>query len=178
MTILRENFRPVGDVLPVVRRDFPLADKQLANPENPLSLYDGEWMTLDSSYKLVRACDVTDDSTPAEPAAGALCFPLWAENGRFDIQAMADRKPPLLWMGNWEFETRVFDPAVAAGSGAAITTLWQPVKVATVVIGTRNFVGLVGHGGAGVDSALIVGYVTKLSSDNGGWLRIRGGFGF
>lgn len=175
MTILRENFRPVGDVLPVVRRDFPLADKQLANPENPLSLYDGEWMTLDSSYKLVRAADV---ATPdAEPAAGALCFPLWAENGRFDIQAMADRKPPLLWMGNWEFETRVFDPAATAGAGAAITALWQAVKVATVTIGTRNFVGLVGHGGGG-DSALIVGYVTKLSTDNGGWLRVRGGFGF
>lgn len=176
MTILRENFRPVGDVLPVVRRDFPLADKTLADPDNPVSLFDGEWMTLNSAYKLVRAADV---ATPgAVPAAGALCFPLWAENGRYDIQAMADRKPPLLWMNGWEFETRVFDPAAAVGAGAAITTLWQPVKVATVTIGARNYVGLVGHGGVGVDSALIVGYVTKLSSDNSGWLRIRGGFGF
>ena len=178
MTILRENFRPVGDVLPVARRDFPLADPTLASPDNAVCLYDGEWMTLNSSYKLERATDITDDSTPDEPTAGALLFPLWAEVGRYDVQASADRKTPVLWMGNWEFETRVFDNTVAAGSGAAITALWQPVKVATIAIGSRNFSGLVGHGGAGTDSALIVGYVTKLSTDNGGWLRIRGGFGY
>ena len=177
MTILRENFRPHGDVLPVVRRDIPLADKNLANPDNAsTSLFDGEWMTLNSAYKAVRGSDI---ATPgAVPTAGALLFPLWAENGRYDIQAMADRKLPLLWMNGWEFETRVFDASAAIGSGAAITALWQPVKVATVTIGTRNFCGLVGHGGAGTDTALIVGYVTKLATDNGGWLRLRGGFGY
>lgn len=178
MTVLRENFRPVGDVLPVVRRDFPLADKTLVDPDNAVSLFDGEWMTLNSSYKMVRAADVT---TPdAIPTAGNLCFPLWAENGRYDIQAMADKKPPLLWMNSWEFETRIFDPAAVVttgGTGAAITSLWQPLKVATITIGARNYVGLVGHGGSG-DTDLIVGYVTKLSTDNSGWLRLRGGFGF
>lgn len=175
MTILRENFRPVGDVLPVVRRDFPLADKDLANPDNPLALEGGEWMTLNSAYKLVRAADVS--AAGNVPAATALTFPLWYEQGRYDVQAMAERKPPMLWMGSWEFETRVFDAAAVIGSGAAISALWQPVKVATVTIGTRVYCGLVGHGGSG-DTALVVAYVTKLASDNGGWLRIRGGFGY
>lgn len=175
MTLMRENFRPVGDVLPVVRRDFPLADKTLVNPENPLSLWDGEWMTLDATQKMVRGSDVT---TPgAVPAAGALLFPLWSENGRYDIQGMADKKPPLLWQNSWEFEARVFDPAATVGSGAPITTMWQPLKVATITIGARNYSGLVGHGGAG-DTDLIVGYVTKLAANNGGWLRLRGGFGY
>jgi len=175
MTVLRENFRPHGDILPVVRRDFPLADKTLASPDNPVSLFDGEWMTLNAAHKMVRAADIT---TPdAVPAAAALCFPLWAENGRFDIQAMADRKPPLLWMSQWEFETRIFDPSATAGSGVAITTLWQPLKVATITIGARNYVGIVGHGGSG-DTDRVVAYVTKLNSDNGGWLRMRGGFGY
>jgi hypothetical protein len=173
MTILRENFRPVGDVLPVVRRDFPLADKTLASPDNAVSLFDGEWMTLSGAYQLVRAANIA--IAGSVPAAGVLCFPLWGENGRYDVQAMADRKPPLLWQGNWEFETRVFDAAAIVVAGAAISAIWQPLKVATVTIGTRNYVGLVGHGGVGVDTDRIIGYVTKLASNNGGWLRLRGG---
>lgn len=175
MTILRENFRPVGDVLPVVRRDFPLADKTLVNPDNTLVLTDGEWMTLDSSYKLVRAADVAAAGNAA--AATNLQFPLWAEQGRYDVQAMAERKPPVLWMGGWEFETRVFDPAAVVNGGAAISALWQPLKVASITIGARVYSGLVGHAGA-ADTDLVVAYVTKLPADNGGWLRIRGGFGF
>lgn len=177
MTILRENFRPVGDVLPVVRRDFPLADKTLVNPENAVSLYDGEWMTLDSNYKMIRPVDITTEGDAPDSAA-TLLFPLWAENGRYDIQAMGDKKPPLLWMGGWEFESRIFDPAATVGSGAAISSLWQPLKVATVTIGSRNFSGLVGHGGEGTDTARVVAYVTRLPADNGGWLRLRGGFGW
>jgi hypothetical protein len=173
MTILRENFRPVGDVLPIARRDFPLADKNLATPDNPLCLEGGEWMTLNASYKLVRAASVA--AAGNVPAAGALVFPLWYERGRHDVQAQADCKPTVLWMNGWEFETRVFDAAATVGSGAAISALWQPVKVASITIGTRVYCGLVGHGGAGTDSALISAYVTKLPAHNGGWLRIRGG---
>jgi len=169
-----ENFRPVADVLPLERRDYPVADKTLTNPNNPVVLVDGEWMTLDSSEKLIRAADV---ASPGDAAGAALCWPLWAERGRFDIQAMADRKTPILWMGAWEFESLIFDPAAVVGSGAAITTLMQGVKVATVTIGARNFVGLVGHGGSG-DSDRVVGYVTRLHTVNGGFLRLRGGFGF
>lgn len=177
MTILNENFRPVGDVLPVVRRDFPLADKTLANPDSATALVDGEWMTLDSSYKLIRPMSVA--AAGNQPAsAGTLLFPLWAERGRYDIQASADRKAPLIWGGSWEFETRIFDPAATVGDGVAITALWQPLKAASVDIGGKIVSGLVGHGGVGTDAALIVAYVSRLHTANGGWLRIRGGFGW
>lgn len=166
-----ENFRPVADVLSVERRDFPVADKTLTNPTNAVVLTDGEWMTLNASRQLIRAADV---ATPDDPATGP-SFPLWAEQGRYDVQAIADRKTPVLWLGSWEFETLVFDPAAVVGSGAAITALLQPLKVATITIGTRNYVGIVGHGGAGTDSDPIVAYVTNLHSANGGWLGMRGG---
>ena len=167
------NFRPVADVLPLERRDFPVQDKTLTDPSNPVVLVDGEWMTLNGSEKLIRAASITSVGTPA----AVLCWPLWAERGRYDVQAMADRKTPIIWMGAWEFETLIFDPAATVVSGAPITSILQGVKVATITIGTRNFVGLVGHGGSG-DTDRVVGYVTRLHTVNGGFLRIRGGFGF
>ena len=170
-----ENFRPVSDILTLERRDFPLADKTLADPSSATPLVDGEWVNLNSSEKVIRATTV---GTPGDAlTAGELAWPVWSERGRYDVQAMAERKVPLIWMGSWEFESLIFDAAATVGSGAAITAIMQPVKVATVTIGSRNYTGLVGHGGSG-DSDLIVGYVTRLHTVNGGFLRIRGGFGF
>ncbi len=165
-----ENFRPVADVLAVERRDFQVADKTLTNPTNALALTDGEWMTLNASRQLIRASTI---GTPGNAATGP-SFPLWAEQGRYDVQAIADRKTPVLWLGSWEFETLIFDPAAVVGSGAAITALLQPLKVATVTIGTRNYTGIVGHGGGG-DSDPIVAYVTNLHTANAGFLGMRGG---
>lgn len=178
MTTLRENFRPVADVISIVRRDFPPADKALVNPSNPLSFIDGEWMTLDSTAKMVRACNI---AAAGNSAGVALSWPIWAQNGRYDIQAMGENKCPLLWLGEWEYETRIFDPAAVVGNGLAITTMLQPLKVASVTIGgvfgTRILSGLVGHGGAG-DTDRVIGYVTRLPTSNGGWLRLRGGNNF
>ena len=169
-TVQRVNFEPHRDVMPVQRADFPLADKTLADPLNAVALVDGEWMTLDASSKLVRAANIASVGNEASFPS----FPLWAERGRTDIQAGGDRKAPVLWMGAWEFNTRIFDATATVGSGAPITVRFQPVKVATITIGTRNYVGLVGHGGSG-DTSIKVGYVTKLPAANGGKLRIRGG---
>jgi len=169
-TVQKVNFEPHRNVLSVERTDFPLADPTLADPLNALALVDGEWLSLDASSKLVRAAAV---ATPGNEAA-SVSWPLWAERGRTDVQAMADRKVPLLWMGQWEFNTRIFDAAAVVGSGAAITTMLQGLKAVTITLGSRNYVGLVGHGGSG-DSSIIVGYVTKLPAANGGKLRLRGG---
>lgn len=169
-TVARVNFEPHRDVMPVQRADFALADKTLADPLNAVALVDGEWMTLDSSSKLVRAAAI---ATPTDQALKN-SWPLWAERGRTDVRSMADVKMPILWMNQWEFNTRIFDAAATASNGAAITAMHQPLKVATITIGARNYVGLVGHGGSG-DSNIIVGYVTKLPAANGGKLRLRGG---
>lgn len=175
-TIQKVNFEPVSDVLPVQRRDFPLADKTLADPLNSVALVDGEWMTLNTDYKIVRAATITTLATAgAGGRASVRSFPLFAERGRYDVRAMSEVKMPLLWQGHYEFDTRVFDASAAAGSGAAITTVMQALKVGTIAIGTRNYCGLIGHGGS-ADNDPVVGYVTRLPANNGGKLRFMAGW--
>ena len=170
-TVQRINFEPISDILPVHRRDFPLVDPTLADPLNSVALVDGEWLKIDAAYKILRASVVTIVGDPALVKS----FPLFMERGRYDVQAMAERKTMVLWRGEYEFDTRIFDAAVAIGAGAAITTIMQPLKVATITIGTRNFSGLVGHGGAG-DSNPVIGYTTRLPAANGGKLRFINGY--
>lgn len=171
------NFRPYGDVITVVRRDFPPADKTLVDPDNiGTNFIDGEWVTQDSNGKLIRPTNI---ATALDPAGTKLCWPIWVEPGRSDIMSQSEKKFPILWQGDWEFESMIFDPAAVVGSGAAITLMHQPLKIATITLGSvsggsRKFSGLVGHGGSG-DSAQAVGYVTRLPTANGGWLRMRGG---
>lgn len=165
-TVERVNFEPVSDILATQRRDFALADKTLAQALNPLALVDGEYVVLDNTYKLVRA------SAIGAPAALATQtgFVLFAERGRYDIQAMAQTKMPVVFMGEFEADTRIFDAALVTAGGAAITFAGQPLKVATITLGGRNYSGLVGHGGA-ADTSPIVGRVTRLPASNGGKLR-------
>lgn len=174
-TVQRVNFEPVSDVNPIHRRDFPLSDPTLADPSNAVCLVDGEWMTLSntggSSFgKLVRAADIATPGTVADTVS----FPLFAERGRYDIMAMAERKMPVLFLGQYEFDTRIFDASASLGAGAAITGMLQPLKVATITLGSRNYCGLVGS--AYDDNAPIVGYVTRLSTNNGGKLRFISGW--
>jgi len=170
MTVMKTNFEPVSNMLQVQTRDFVLADGTLADPSNAVCLVDGEWMGFDSTGKIVRASAI---GTLNNVATG-FAWPLWAERGRTDIQAMGSRKAPLLWLGQWEFDTRIFDATATAGSGLAITAIGQCVKVATIAIGSRNYTGLVGKGTADT-TAIVVGYVVRLPANNGGKLRVRGG---
>lgn len=170
-TISKINFEPVSDVLPIWRRDLPLAVPALADPLNAVALVDGEWVTLDSAYKWVRASNVASSGDPALVRS----FPVFAERGRSDRQATSAKLTTALMRGEWEFDTRVYDASAAIGSGAAITTVMQPLKVATIVIGGRNFSGIVGHGGS-ADTHPVVGYVTKLPATNGGKLRFISGY--
>lgn len=169
-TVTRVNFEPVRDVLPVQRAVFPLADPDLADPFNAVALVDGEWMVVDSNYKLARATDVAS----ADDLATQGSWPHWNERGRSDMLSTGERRTVVLWIGGWEFDTRIFDATKATGTGAAITAVHQPLKVQTISIGGRAYSGIVGHGGSG-DAAPIVGYVTRLPASNGGKLRMRGG---
>jgi hypothetical protein len=168
-TVLRVNFEPVRDVMPIQKAVFPLADGDLANPLNAVALVDGEWLIVNSSYKIERASDIV--TTGAEAAKHS--YPVWNERGRTDVQALGERRTVLLWLGGWEFDTRIYDAAATVGAGAPITAVDQPVKVATIVIGSRKYTGLVGWNTG--DPGIIVGRVTRLPADNGGKLRIRGG---
>jgi|SRR5580658_9825596 hypothetical protein len=171
-TIQKVNFEPVSDYLPIQRRDFALFDPTLADPTNAICLVDGEWLTLNSSYQAIRATNIATVGNPATLKS----FPLFAEKGRYDVRAMADTKMPLLFRGEWEFDTRIYDASAVVGSGAAMTTVFQWLKVATIAVASagRNFTGLVGHGGY-ADPAPVVGYITRLPSANGGKLRFING---
>lgn len=168
-TVTRVNFEPVRDALPVHRANFPLADQTIANPLNAVALVDGEWLSLNSSYQLVRAADITANGT----LATSLSYPHWNERGRSDVLATGERRTVVLWGGFWEFDTRIFNATDVIDGGLAITTIDQPVKVATIAIGTREYCGLVGAQAS--DGDRWVGYVTRLPANNGGRLRIRGG---
>lgn len=168
-TVTRVNFEPVRDALPVHRANFPLADPTIADPLNAVALVDGEWMSLNSSYQIARAAAIGS----AGAVATGLSYPVWNERGRSDVLATGERRTVILWGGFWEYDTRIFDAAAVLSGGLAITTVDQPLKVATILIGTRNYVGIVGAQAG--DSDQWVGYVTRLPANNGGKLRMRGG---
>lgn len=170
-TVQKVNLEPCTDVLQIWRKDLPLADKTLAEPLNAVALVDGEWLTMNSAYQWVRASVV---GTPSDPAL-VRSFPLFLERGRSDRLGMADRKSTCLFRGEFESDTRIYDAALVVGSGAVIATVMQPLKVATITLGGRNYSGLVGHGGS-ADTNPVVGYVTRLPAVNGGKLRFISGY--
>ena len=165
-TVQRVNLEPRSDLFMVQRRDFPFADPSLANPLNAVAIVDGEWISVDANGLAVRATTI---GTPGD-TADQQAYVVWAERGRSDVQTI--RKIPTLYGGWYEADTRIFDAAAAVGGGAAITTMGQALKVATITLsgplGGRNYSGLVG---AAMNDPLVVGYVSKLPSTNGGWLR-------
>ena len=171
-TIARTNFEPKSDFLSLPRWSFPLADGTLSDPTNAVALIDGEWMCVqDDGLTVVRATDVT--TTGAEPSTADNDFyPVWAEKGRYDTQALSSKMVPLIYGGFWIADTRIFDATAVVGSGAAIAHTGQGLKVATIVLSGRKVTGLVGHGGSG-DAAKVVARVTKLATVNGGKLQIR-----
>lgn len=161
-TIQRINFEPVSDLLKTQVRDFALADKTIAEPLNTTALVDGEWFILNSSYQAARATAINAASNVATQTS----YPVFAERGRSDVLAQSGRKVPLIFMGDYEADTRIFDAALVVAGGAAITTVGQPLKVASIDIGGKIVCGLVGWA-----SGVIVGRVTRLPANNGGKLR-------
>lgn len=168
-TIQRINFELLSDTLKLQVRDFPLADRTIADPLNTTAFVDGEWFVLDTNRKAARAAAIGGAGNVATQTS----YPIWAERGRSDVLANADRKVPLIFMGVFEADTRIFDAALVASGGAAITTVGQPLKVSSISIGGKIVCGLIGAVAA--DGEPIVGRVTRLPANNGGKLRFIGG---
>jgi hypothetical protein len=165
-TIQRVNFELVTSVVSLLPKDFALADKTLADPLNSANPFiDGEWFIIDANYKAAVACDRSGAGNVATQTA----YPIWAEKGRWDTQAMSEKKVPLLFLGDYEADTRVFDASAVVSGGAAITTVGQPLKVASITLGAFVKIGLVGA--VAGDGEPIVGRVTRLPAQNGGKLR-------
>lgn len=140
------NFELVTEVQALLRRDFSVADPTLVNPNNANPLMDGEFMNLDSAYKLIRAASLS------------MGFALFVERGRMDVQAI--RKATVLFGGTYEADTRVF-------TTAGITAVGQKVEIsAAVTVDTLTKSGL-----KIFTTGEVVGYVTRLPANNGGRLR-------
>lgn len=143
-----ENFRLHSPVEKVERRDFPVADRSILNPNGANPLLDGEFMEHDAT-------------TPTKVIRGAglkLSFAVFAERGRSDTQSIG--KVPLLYMGAYEADTLIMDDTALAHG--------DPLMVNDVTIATLTKSGLKKHGGG---SELTVGYVLRLPSQNGQKLR-------
>lgn len=143
------NLNLVTEVLPINRRDFYVANPLLLNPNNANPLVDGEWLQIDTSYKLVRGADGSGTHEAIVPS-----FQLFAERGRYDTQAIG--KAPVLFIGGYEAECKVAD-LTGADPG-------DPLVVQDV-----TFQGLTRRGlkvlGAGTGEHLIFGYVTRVFAD-------------
>lgn len=97
------NFSLVTEVQPLLRRDFPVSNTGLLNPNNetgsassPKFLLDGEFVGLNSSYQAARegaATATSGGSGAGNPSASGSVSEMpwwvfWMERGRTDMRAI------------------------------------------------------------------------------------------
>jgi hypothetical protein len=143
---MAENFRLVTPVEKVDRKDIPMTDRTLLNPNHANPLFDGEFVEYDANYRAIRA------------GGDILSWATWAERGRSDTQAIG--KVPVFYMGTYEADTLIM---LATG-----IILGEALMVDDVTIGIVAKSGLVQHGGG---TELVVGYCTRIPANNGQRLR-------
>ena len=148
------NFVLISELISVQRRDFDMAVPDLLNPDNANPLLDGEWLGLNASYQAVRGSG----------AQGAKTWPVFAERGRYDTQAIG--KTVLLWNGGFEAET-----AIVNNSGLAVGDF---LEVGDVTVDSLTKQGLLEAAGAG--QHFIVGQVTRIQSNGRVRFWHNGGF--
>lgn len=155
----KPNFELITELQTLTRRDFPLADPTILAPVGATPLLDGEFLELDTNYKLARKPENTGHVVVGGTAEGAnlLVFPVFAERGRYDTQAIG--KTTILMMGMYEAETHVCD-----GTGAAVgdwlTVQDVTVDAVTLKRGLKKNVATAGVVGVGIVSKVIS--LTKL----------------
>jgi len=132
----------------LIRKDFAAADA-LIDPNATTPLFDGEWVQIDANYNVVRYnAGATYVDGAAQNAGEVISYPIWAERGRYDVQAL--RKIPVLFGNTCELDELIFD-ATSLYPGA-------PLEVADMTYGggTRRGVRLA------TGTHFVVGLVTRL----------------
>jgi hypothetical protein len=145
------NFKLVTPFIDLGVRAFPFADTGILLPSNANPLVDGEFLELNSSYKLVRGS--------GDPAA-VLSFAYFLEQGAYTAQGLG--KGPVLMLHGYEADTKIFN----SGGSFAYGT---PVCVGDVTIGSLVKRGLRNVATPGTDH--VIGFCTRAPADNNGWLR-------
>lgn len=150
------NFELITELQTCTRRDFPLTDVTLLNPNAANPIIDGEWLELATTYTLGRG-------TGNPGVANPMVFPVHTERGRYDTQAIG--KVNVIMLGMYEAETIVHD---ALGGGAAVGS--------QLVITDCTVGGIAGRRGLALDSTtdnrVVVGFVSKLTG-SGQTARLR-----
>lgn len=156
----------ISEVLPVQRRDFSVAVSAILNPDDANPLLDGEWLSLDAAYKLVRYSDTTAVVGGATINYGVTVpsFQVFAERGRYDTQAIG--KVPVLMIGGYEAETTI------ANDPAGTMAVNDALIIASVTVG-----GVAGKKGlkklpTDVGRYLVVGHVTRISGAKVRYLKL------
>lgn len=134
------------------RRDFPVADADLLDPNStsPLALEQGEWVYADADGNMDRV--TTSNRTAVQ---------VWTQRGDYGAQALD--KVSTLFVGEYEAETDMYDAARTYAIGETLTAK-------SVTIDGQTRAGLTNNVTGGTD--YIVGYVTKTPGDDGK-LRFR-----
>ena len=182
---MRPNFELVTDFQSIIRRDF--VTQQDLDPSVANALLDGEWMTLDNNYELVRGNVAANaaDLTLAAGAVAAPAYPVFTEGGRYDTRAIG--KITVLFSAGWEADTAIFGTSTASRVAAVgdplfvtrLTALGTDVTQAGVKRGLSSMIdagGLIDNtwedftpGGA--PGAFVQAYCTRIAANNGGRLR-------
>lgn len=137
------NFVLVTELQMNRRRDFYMADTSLLAPLGANPLLDGEWLELDTNYKLARGTGV------GSPAV----FPVHTERGRYDTQAIG--KVNVIMLDNFEADTKICD--------VTNVVVGDHLIVGDVTIGALTRRGLKrATGGKGATTEVIVGICTRL----------------
>jgi len=148
---------PFGDIM---TRNFEIG-ADLVNPLASEPVLEGEWLQLDTSYHATRFInDANHVDAGADNAGEVISFPLFAESGRYDVQAL--KKVPLLFLHGFEADSHLVD----------LTNLYigAPLEVADIEF----------PAGSGVDrralrlatgTHFVVGYVTRLFTDKVRFIR-------
>lgn len=142
-----QNFKLVSEFQTIHRRPFELTDPTILVPTATNPLLDGEFLELDTAYKMLRG-SATPSAVPT--------FAYFAERGRYEVQAI--QKGPFLFLGAYEADTLIMNSAgLSVGS---------KLEVSNVTIG-----GQVKRGLVLATTGLVVGYVTRLPANNKNFLR-------
>jgi hypothetical protein len=137
----------------LTRRSLDVADPRILNPVETavVPIIDGELVQRDATDKFIRGAN---EDAPS--------YFVIDERGDYGVQG--SRKLSVLYMGAFEADSIVFAPA-----GLALHTAVKLGTVNNAASGSVNRAGLVAHGGTG----LVLGYVTRLPTINGGRLRFH-----
>lgn len=137
-------FNLVTELQTLLRRDFPAATDSDLSPLSARPLVEGEWLEIDTNYKLVRG---TGEGVSMNT------FVVHTERGRYDTQAI--RKINVLMLGMYEADTQIVDTTGPLALGDALTV--QDVTIGGIVRrGLKKAGATAGR--------VVVGYVSKLYS--------------